>query len=186
MTQTAQINPIATVPLAEFLQLKKNEALTIIDVRTPAEVNNEYLEGCHNLPLQELDEDTFNNLLNQANVQTPTAVYLLCGTGMRAKKAAEKLSAINATKILVIEGGMGALKAVGEKTQQGVGKTISLERQVRISAGALVVIGIILGSVINPALYGLSAFVGAGLVFAGVTDTCGMAMLLARMPWNRA
>ena len=64
-------------------------------------------------------------------------------------------------------------------------KAVSLERQVRIAAGSLVVIGVALGLLVHPVLFGLSGFVGAGLVFAGVTDTCGMGMMLARMPWNR-
>ena len=64
-------------------------------------------------------------------------------------------------------------------------KAISLERQVRIAAGLLVLLGAVLGWLVHPAFVGLSAFVGAGLVFAGVTDTCGMGMLLARMPWNQ-
>jgi len=64
-------------------------------------------------------------------------------------------------------------------------KTISLERQVRIAAGSLVVLGVVLGWLIHPGLSGIAAFVGAGLVFAGVTDTCGMAMVLAKMPWNQ-
>ena len=62
---------------------------------------------------------------------------------------------------------------------------MSIERQVRVAAGMLVVLGVLLGWLIHPAFYILSAFVGAGLVFAGVTDTCGMGMLLARMPWNQ-
>ena len=64
-------------------------------------------------------------------------------------------------------------------------KAISLERQVRIAAGSLVLLGVLLGWLVHPAFIGLSAFVGAGLVFAGVTDTCGMGMMLARMPWNQ-
>jgi hypothetical protein len=64
-------------------------------------------------------------------------------------------------------------------------KTISLERQVRIAAGLLVLIGSLLGWLVHPVFIGLSAFVGAGLVFAGVTDTCGMGLMLARMPWNQ-
>ena len=62
---------------------------------------------------------------------------------------------------------------------------MSLERQVRIAAGTLVVLGTVLGLTVHPGFIGLSAFVGAGLIFAGVTDTCGMGLLLARMPWNR-
>lgn len=64
-------------------------------------------------------------------------------------------------------------------------KAISLERQVRIAAGLLVLLGAILGFFVNPSFIGISAFVGAGLVFAGITDTCGMAMMLAKMPWNQ-
>ncbi len=64
-------------------------------------------------------------------------------------------------------------------------KTISLERQVRIAAGTLVLVGSALGAFVHPYWIGLAAFAGAGLVFAGVTDTCGMAMFLARMPWNQ-
>jgi rhodanese-related sulfurtransferase len=65
-------------------------------------------------------------------------------------------------------------------------KAMSLERQVRIAAGSLVVIGATVGQFVHPGGFGLSAFVGAGLVFAGVTDTCGMGMMIAKMPWNRA
>jgi hypothetical protein len=64
-------------------------------------------------------------------------------------------------------------------------KAISLERQVRIAAGSLTFLGAALGAFVHPAFIGLSAFVGAGLIFAGVTDTCGMGMILARMPWNQ-
>lgn len=64
-------------------------------------------------------------------------------------------------------------------------KAVSLERQVRITAGSLVLIGAILGYFVHPYWIGLSAFIGAGLAFAGITDTCGMGMMLARMPWNQ-
>jgi len=64
-------------------------------------------------------------------------------------------------------------------------KAVSLERHVRIAAGSLVLFGVILGTWVHPGFYGLSAFVGAGLIFAGVTDWCGMAMVLAKMPWNQ-
>ena len=67
----------------------------------------------------------------------------------------------------------------------GGSRVISLERQVRIAAGSLVLLGVALGLLVHPAFIGLAAFVGAGLVFAGVTDWCGMGLLLARMPWNQ-
>jgi hypothetical protein len=84
----------------------------------------------------------------------------------------------------VIEGGLSSLKQQGLATEQGQGKVISLERQVRIVAGLLVLIGVVLGTWYNLWFYGLSGFVGAGLAFAGITDTCAMGMALARMPWN--
>lgn len=83
-----------------------------------------------------------------------------------------------------VEGGTLAWEGAGLPVVRGR-RVISLERQVRIAAGALVVAGVLLGWLVHPAFLGLSAFVGAGLVFAGVTDTCGMGLLLARMPWNR-
>jgi hypothetical protein len=84
----------------------------------------------------------------------------------------------------VVQGGVQAWEAAGLPLNRGR-KTLSLERQVRIIAGALVVVGAVLGYLVHPAWVGLSGFVGAGLVFAGITDTCGMAMVLARMPWNQ-
>ena len=83
-----------------------------------------------------------------------------------------------------VEGGTKACEQAGLPLVRGK-QVISLERQVRIAAGSLVLTGVILGWFVHPIFFGLSAFVGAGLVFAGVTDTCGMGLLLARMPWNR-
>jgi hypothetical protein len=87
------------------------------------------------------------------------------------------------TDVVVLEGGITAWAGAGLPVVRGR-KTMSLERQVRIAAGALVFIGSVFGYFVNPAFIALSAFVGAGLVFAGITDTCGMAMMLAKMPWN--
>jgi hypothetical protein len=86
--------------------------------------------------------------------------------------------------VINIEGGTNACIVAGLPVVRGK-KAISLERQVRIAAGLLVLLGVILGWLVHPAFFGLAAFVGAGLVFAGVTDTCGMGMILARMPWNQ-
>ena len=83
-----------------------------------------------------------------------------------------------------IEGGTMACGEPGLSVVHGK-KAISLERQVRIAAGLLVLLGALLGWFVDPAFIGLSAFVGAGLVFAGITDNCGMGMVLARMPWNQ-
>jgi rhodanese-related sulfurtransferase len=110
-------------------------------------------------------------------------VVVICRSGGRARQAAEKLSVHPLPSLRILEGGMQSWEGAGLPVIQGR-KTISLERQVRIAAGALVFVGSALGYFIHPAWIALSAFIGAGLVFAGVTDTCGMAMVLARMPWN--
>ncbi len=83
-----------------------------------------------------------------------------------------------------VEGGTQAWDQAGLPVVRGQ-QAMSLERQVRIAAGSLVVLGSALGAFVSPYWIGLAAFVGAGLVFAGITDTCGMGMLLARMPWNK-
>ncbi len=111
-------------------------------------------------------------------------VYLLCASGIRATKAAEQLKRAGLDDVVVVEGGTNAWAAAGLPVVRGR-KTISIERQVRIGAGTLVLIGTGLGWFVHPAFFILSAFVGAGLVFAGVTDICGMAIVLAKAPWNR-
>ena len=89
------------------------------------------------------------------------------------------------TQPIVVTGGTLAWIDAGLPVTRGTAKVISLERQVRIVAGALVVTGVVLAQSVNHWFIGLSAFVGAGLVFAGITDFCGMGLLLARMPWNK-
>ena len=113
-------------------------------------------------------------------------VYLMCRSGNRAKQAAEKLAAKGFSDIHVVDGGMTAWAGANLPIVKGDSKVWSLERQVRFAAGLLVLIGVVLGFAFTPYLFILSGFVGAGLLFAAITDTCGMAMVLARMPWNKA
>ncbi len=108
----------------------------------------------------------------------------ICRSGSRGRQACEKFRAAGFANVVNVEGGTLAWEQAGLPVVRGK-KAISLERQVRIAAGSLVVLGTALGAFVHPAFLGLSAFVGAGLVFAGITDTCGMGMMLARMPWNR-
>jgi len=177
---------IKTISAADFLgQSQTGKTPLVIDVRTRAEVTSESFEGCMNMPLHKLKAEQVNAYLQQ-NAQQNEPVYLLCGSGKRAIAAAEKLAHELSHPVWVIEGGIQALKQAGCVLKQGKSKVISLERQVRIAAGSLVLLGVLLGFFVAPGFYGLSAFVGAGLIFAGVSDTCMMGMLLARMPWNSA
>ena len=111
-------------------------------------------------------------------------VFVLCRTGVRAKKAAEILTREGFSEATVVEGGRLAWGDAGLPLERGRISMVSLERQVRIAAGSLVLIGLILGYFVTPWFIALSAFVGAGLVFAGITDYCGMGLLLAKLPWN--
>ena len=150
----------------------------LLDVRTPAEFEEVHVEGAVLHPLTDLNPAQVKRL-----AEGKRCCVVICKSGGRARQAAEKLVAQGLGNVQIMNGGMTAWESEGLPVNRGR-KTISLERQVRIAAGALVFIGSVLGYVVNPAWIGLAAFVGAGLVFAGVTDTCGMAMVLARMPWN--
>jgi rhodanese-related sulfurtransferase len=154
---------------------------TLIDVRSPGEFAAVHAQGAHLVPL-----DRFNPA---ALPSTPGSagqpLYFICGSGTRAATAAEKAIAAGLSDAIVVAGGTSAWVAAGLPVVRGRG-AIALERQVRIVAGALVLTGVALGWLVHPYLYGLSASVGAGLVFAGVTDICGMGLLLAKLPWNRA
>ena len=99
--------------------------------------------------------------------------------------AADQLKGQINSELYIIEGGMNAVKQSQIPILQTRKQVMSLERQVRIAAGVLVLTGVVLGTWVNPLAYGLSGFVGAGLMFAGITDTCLMGMLIARMPWNK-
>ena len=152
----------------------------LLDVRTPAEYEEMHIDGSVLHPLTELDPAQVRKILGGAS-----ECVVVCASGQRATRAAERLQKElgGGVKLSVLDGGVKAWDAAGMPLIRGKG-VISLERQVRIAAGSFVLAGVVLGFLVNPAWFALSGFVGAGLVFAGVTDTCGMGMLLARMPWN--
>ncbi|HUG90784.1 MAG TPA: rhodanese-like domain-containing protein [Planctomycetaceae bacterium] len=174
MTTTSTITPRRLSELRE-----SGAPVELIDVRTPAEFGEVHVDFARNVPLDALDPASFPH---NGNGHEP--LYVICRTGNRAAKACEKLAAAGRPNVVNVEGGTQAWADAGLPVVRGR-KAMSLERQVRIAAGTLVLIGVLLGWFVHPWFLALSAFVGAGLVFAGVTDTCGMAMLLARMPWNR-
>lgn len=152
----------------------------LIDVRTPAEYARAHARGALSIPLEHL------NPAELARGEDPddAPIYLICQSGGRSAKACEKLVSANVPEVFSVDGGTVAWEAAGLPVERGPGKVISLERQVRIAAGALVVIGALLAWVVHPLFLVLPLFVGSGLVFAGITDFCGMGLLLARMPWN--
>lgn len=179
MSATTAIQSISPAELAE--RQKANPGLNLIDVRTPAEFRELHVAFARNVPLDQLDPAA---LLRDRGASSEP-IYVICQKGGRGQNACEMFHQAGGTNVVNVAGGTLAAEAAGLPVVRGQA-TMSLERQVRIAAGALVLVGAALGYFVHPAWIGLSAFVGAGLVFAGVTDTCGMALLLARMPWNRA
>jgi rhodanese-related sulfurtransferase len=161
-------------------RLAAEPGLTLIDVRTPGEFEAVHVPSARNIPLNELDAKAL-----AVDGSPPQTIYLLCHSGRRATMAAEQLAAAGLQNTVVIAGGTEAWVKEGLPVTRGESKTISIERQVRIAAGSLVLLGLILGWNVHRYFLGLSAFVGAGLVFAGITDWCGMGLLLAKAPWNQ-
>ena len=170
----------AVLDVSAFVRLRsKHPATRVLDVRTPGEFEAEHLIGAYNVPLDTLAE---HGAEIRANVTDP--VVLVCRTGQRARKAEEALRAFGMQNLHVLDGGISGWVASGQPVRRGAPR-MSLERQVRIVAGALAATGGFLALFVHPLFAALAAFVGSGLVFAGVTDTCTMGMLLAKLPYNR-
>jgi rhodanese-related sulfurtransferase len=174
--------PTTAQPLllpADLARLRAEYPKTrLLDVRTPGEFDSQHIDGAYNVPLDTLGEHG----VEIRRVTDP--VVLVCRSGQRARKAEEALRATGMSNLHVLDGGMAAWIAAGRPVREGK-RRMSLERQVRIAAGALAATGGVLGVFVNPLFAVLPAIVGSGLVFSGVTDTCAMGTLLALLPHNR-
>jgi rhodanese-related sulfurtransferase len=171
--------PTVIRPAGLSALLLSEPATRLLDVRTPAEYESAHIAGAYNVPLDTLGE-------HAAEIRSVTApVVLVCQSGGRARKAEEALRAAGMSNLHVLDGGMNGWLAEGQAIRRGAPK-LSLERQVRIVAGALAATGGLLALLVDPLFALLPAFVGSGLVFAGITDTCGMALALSKLPYNRA
>jgi rhodanese-related sulfurtransferase len=172
---------VTTIQPRQLADLSKSGKIDLLDVRTPVEYRELHAADARNVPLDQLDPTA---LMQTRTGRREGPLYVICRSGSRGRQACEKFHQAGFPNVVNVEGGTLAWAECGLPVVRGK-KAISLERQVRIAAGLLVMLGALLGWLVHPAFVGLSAFVGAGLVFAGVTDTCGMGMLLARMPWNQ-
>ena len=166
------------------LMTNKSADLCVLDVRTAAEVKAAALPNCLHIPLHELTAERLQSEI-AAKGKNGAQIYLLCQAGRRAEMAAEQLQGKLNAELIIIEGGMNAVKQSNIPLAEQGRTVIPLERQVRIAAGLLIITGAVLGTWVNPGFYGLCAFVGAGLTFAGITDICPMGMMIAKAPWNK-
>lgn len=167
---------LKTITPQEAAKLVK-EGASLIDIRGADEHARERIQGAENWPLDQLAPKSLTN---------PKGMIVYhCKTGMRTGANAQKLAEAASCEAFIVEGGLDAWKKSGLPVLADTSQPMEVNRQVQITAGALVLSGIVLGAAVSPAFYLLSAFVGAGLMMAGITGWCGMARLLAIMPWNR-
>lgn len=175
----SEIAPVIQPDDLEIL-LAKRVDVRLIDVRTPGEFESAHIRGSYNVPLDVLPEHA-----REIAADDRTHFVLVCQSGARARKAEEALRQSGMARLHVLDGGMNGWLAAKKPARLGP-KRISLERQVRIIAGSLSAVGGALALAANPWFAALPLMVGSGLVFAGVTDTCGMAMVLSKLPYNCA
>lgn len=172
------MNQIPTITAARAADLVKNGAV-LIDIREADEYAREHIPGARHHPLSRLDKKTLERPSNGV-------VVFHCRSGARTQSNAARLaSAAQNCEAYALEGGLNAWKKAGLPIALDRRQPIDIMRQVQIVAGSLVLLGAGLGFFVAPVFYALSAFVGAGLLFAGLTGFCGMATVLGWMPWNR-
>jgi len=156
----------------------------VIDVRSSAEFRAGHIPGAHSIPIEVLSLDALQKHFGHSDLGHSETLYLTCLAGPRAKRAAERLQQAGFYNIALIDGGMQAWQQAGFPVTR-CGNAIALERQVQIAIGLLLVLKVFLGFSVHELFFALTAVIGGGLIIAGTTRWCGMANLMARMPWNQ-
>ncbi|MBE9070203.1 rhodanese-like domain-containing protein [Leptolyngbya cf. ectocarpi LEGE 11479] len=170
--------PLQEIDVITLKQWLENQEALLLDVREPAEYAAEHIPGARLMPLSSFDANTLWTLSDRK-------IVLQCQSGKRSAQAAQKMFEAGFDKVAHLQGGLPTWKAAGYPTKVNKNAPISMFRQVQIVAGSLVFLGTVLGALVSPWFLLMSGFIGAGLVFAGVTNTCAMAMLLAKLPYNQ-
>jgi rhodanese-related sulfurtransferase len=174
--QIPQIHPKA---LQEKIQ--RAEPVALIDVRTREEFGCSHAPSAVNVPLSELGPEQLSG--GCASAQEP--VYFICRSGARARQAAEKMIAAGFDNVVLVEGGMAAWEKEGLPVEVHK-KVLPVEQQVRLTIGFFVLLGSLLAYLVHPGFGLIPAFMGLGLISAGITGNCPLALAVAKMPWNRA
>jgi rhodanese-related sulfurtransferase len=167
---------LQSVEAGELERWLKEGGTTLFDVRGADERARERIPGAEPMPLATLDPASL--------LARPGRVVLHCQSGMRSRQAGEAVLAAGGKEVWHLAGGLQAWKRAGLPVEGDAKAPLPIPRQVQIVAGSLIVLGFLLG-LVAPAWHLLSGLVGAGLIFAGLSGRCGMASLLARLPFNR-
>jgi len=173
------VRTITSIELRDLLASTPD--LPLIDVRMPAEFREAHVAGAKNVPLDRLSPETLSAAVGQVE-EGP--VYFICQVGKRSLKACHQAESFGVAEVTNVAGGTNRCIADCLAIERGE-EAFSLERQVRIFAGGMAMLGAVLAMAVHPYWAALPAFIGAGLVYSGLTDTCGMSALLIKMPWNR-
>ncbi|BCW64224.1 rhodanese-like domain-containing protein [Arthrobacter sp. StoSoilB22] len=160
--------------------IHQHQDLMVIDVRSAAEFEAMHIRGSYNVPLPLLSEHT-----DELATRLGSRVVLVCQSGARAEQARQRLGKAGMEGAYVLTGGAPGFAAVGGDVVRGKNRW-DLERQVRLTAGSLVVLGLVGGKLISPKVRLLAGAIGAGLTFSAATNTCAMGKALSAMPWNKA
>ena len=171
---------IIEITIQEYLELSKQQPLLICDIREISEYNHEHIEDAHSLPLSSLDIQKIK-LLIEKELKIPV---FHCQAGTRTKNASQKFAELDIEQVYILQGGINAWKQAGLVIIKNHRAPLPIMRQVQIVAGSLIVLGVLLAYLVHPAFILLSAFVGCGLIFAGVSGFCGLANLLMLLPFN--
>jgi rhodanese-related sulfurtransferase len=169
-------------PLDLQRRLAEGGPAQLLDVRTPGEFAAAHLPGAKLIPLGDLDAAAFQRERGAEAVP----IYVLCQSGGRARKAIAKLEQAGVRGCVLVEGGTQGWMDAGLPVNRGQSRVLPLMRQVQITVGFISAAGAVLALAVNPLFAIIPLVIGCGLLFAGITGICGLALLLAKMPWNRA
>lgn len=165
------------ITVSELKQRLDKDEILLIDVREPVEHKSQRIEGACLIPLGEITVEKLPS--------THRPIVIHCRSGKRSADACKKLLAVDPSlDVASLEGGILAWQQAGYGVKKSGSRGLPLDQQTQITLGFIVLSGTILGTVIDPGFYILPGFIGAGLIFAGITGWCGMAKVLAKMPWN--
>ncbi|MFG0256062.1 MAG: rhodanese-like domain-containing protein [Rhodopirellula sp. JB053] len=170
-----------TIDVNRLNDLHPNGRIDLIDVRMPTEFRAVHAKSARSVPLDALEP---REVMSGRNGSSNDPLYVICRSGNRSAQACEKFISAGYENVINVEGGTTAWEQAGLPVVRGK-KAMPLMQQVQISAGFLVLLGVVLGYFVHPYFVGLSGFVGAGLMFAGFSGLCPMASLIAKMPWNQ-
>ena len=174
----SKINEVKKISAQELeSKVKASEEIQLVDVREYPEFKAKHISGSILCPLSALKEKT-------SQIEKGQPVFLICKSGMRSQQAASELIAFG-YDCTVLDGGIGSWEDKGLPVVEGETSVWAMDRQVRLTAGLMVAFGILFSWIVYPGFIFLSLFVGIGLIYSAITDTCGMALLLGKMPWNR-